>query len=62
MPREVKLFCQARVADFVNRRQQGKVVREDLIRLMKNAGFHNIGLGVETFSERLLRSFCQWWA
>ena len=51
VPKEMKFFCQARVADFIDR---DRTVREDLISLMKKAGFHNIGLGVETFSERLM--------
>jgi radical SAM superfamily enzyme YgiQ (UPF0313 family) len=51
IPHDVQYFCQARIADFLMNHQ----VRFDLIDSMSKAGFDNIGLGVETFCERLLQ-------
>jgi len=50
IPHDTQFFCQARIADFLMNHQ----VRLDLIDAMSKAGFDNIGLGVETFCERLL--------
>ena len=56
IPAGVRFSCQARVLDFVEKRPGGyRVVRRDLMDLMGRAGFMSIGLGVETFSERLFR-------
>jgi len=54
IPGEVMFNCQARIADFIS--NKNRIIRSDLIKLMKKAGFNSIGLGVETFSDRLLRS------
>lgn len=50
---EIIFHCQSRVADYLDHEKQ---VRWDLIDLMKRAGFESTGLGIETFSPRLLRS------
>ena len=52
IPKEVKFFCQSRIADFLDQ----KNVRWNVIEAMKNAGFDNTGLGIETFSDKLLKS------
>jgi len=52
-----RFICQARVADFmirVNDPARNYRINTPLLDLMHQAGFNNIGLGVETFSERLL--------
>ncbi|QEP42774.1 radical SAM protein [Ectothiorhodospiraceae bacterium BW-2] len=55
LPSDLQFFCQARVLDFLYRQSDGtKILRSELLQLMKLAGFHNIGLGIESFSERLL--------
>ncbi len=46
--------CQARVDDFLNHKT--KHVYDDLIISMARAGFHSIGLGVETFPAHLLKA------
>lgn len=57
LPEEVQFFCQSRVLNLMERqRDRSKTVNRERIRLMKDAGFCSIGMGVETFSERLLRS------
>ncbi|MBF0559227.1 MAG: B12-binding domain-containing radical SAM protein [Nitrospirae bacterium] len=47
----VKFFCQSRVADYIKNGD----VRWDLMKTMKRAGFDNTGLGIESFSPRLLK-------
>lgn len=49
--------CQAKIADFI-RREPGAApsIRTDLIEAMARAGFHSMGMGVETFSDALLQS------
>ncbi len=57
IPRETRFSCQARVMDFVLRQAGGKrAVNRDLLCRMAAAGFMSIGIGVETFCERILRS------
>jgi radical SAM superfamily enzyme YgiQ (UPF0313 family) len=56
LPKELRFFCQARALDFLRRLPDGsKVLRGELLQLMKTAGFHNIGMGIETFCDRLLQ-------
>ena len=31
-------------------------LNHNLVKTMKNAGFHNVSLGVESFSERLMKA------
>jgi radical SAM superfamily enzyme YgiQ (UPF0313 family) len=50
LPEETRFFCQARAADFLS---AGRM-NWNLVNALKDAGFHNIGLGIETFSDRLL--------
>lgn len=52
LPQELKFECQSRVVDFLT---SGEVDR-DFIRLLKTSGFNRISIGVESFSERLLKS------
>jgi radical SAM superfamily enzyme YgiQ (UPF0313 family) len=55
LPYEISFFCQSRVADFIRRDKRMHVLASGLIAKMKKAGFRNIGLGIETFSPRLLK-------
>ena len=55
IPKEIRFSCQARIADFLLRLGKGrKAVDRDLLGLMARAGFMSFGLGVETWSERIL--------
>lgn len=55
--KEVMFNCQNRINDFFIRLKEGGVrIDEKLIEKMASAGFHSIGLGVETFVDRLLVS------
>lgn len=57
IPHEVHFACQARILDFVERNIDGqRRPYRDLFRLMAKAGFRSIGLGVETFVERLYKA------
>ncbi len=51
IPNNLIFNCQARIADFLDPQ---KNVRVKFIELLRQAGFHSFGLGVETFSSRLL--------
>jgi len=48
--------CQARVIDFLVKTTQETRFDHELIDKMLSAGFHSVGLGVETFVDRLLTS------
>ena len=52
---EIEFNCQARVMDFLLKNDKKKP-DIDFILLLKEAGFHSISLGVETFSDRLLQT------
>jgi radical SAM superfamily enzyme YgiQ (UPF0313 family) len=53
---DIMFNCQARVADFLKSTPDGKkIINHELLELLSKAGFHSFGLGVETFSERLLQ-------
>jgi len=56
IPEETKFSCQTRVVDFLkfdsNRK---KLVNHQLLEALAKAKFHNVSLGVETFSDRLLK-------
>lgn len=56
MPKDVLFNCQTRVACFIAKDKEGTHIRWDLLDLMKRAGFHSIGIGVETLSDRLLQA------
>ena len=57
IPRETRFSCQARVMDFVLRRPGGyREVDRDLLARMVAAGFMSIGIGVETFCDRILKA------
>ena len=56
IPAEIRFSCQARIADFLLRAgHKQKVVNRDLLALMARAGFMSFGLGVETWSDRILK-------
>ncbi len=52
IPRDFRFSCQARVADFLVRGE----VTEDALAAMARAGFLGLSLGVETFSQKLLKA------
>ncbi|MBF0382243.1 MAG: hypothetical protein HQL69_14560 [Magnetococcales bacterium] len=57
IPAELRFIFQARIADFLIRTNDTKKQHEinfELLDLISTAGFRNVGLGVETFSENLL--------
>src|SRR5271157_5542438 len=57
IPEDVRFSCQTRASNFIIREPYNKTtVNVPLIRNMTEAKFHNVSLGIETFSERLLRS------
>ncbi|MFH0790591.1 MAG: cobalamin-dependent protein [Candidatus Omnitrophota bacterium] len=58
LPKEIVLNSQARIDDFLIKNAEGKdrPVNHRLINIMRDAGFHSFGIGVETFSDRLLKS------
>ena len=52
----VRFSCQARIADFLMRKTDGsRRVNVALLETMASAGFSSIAMGVETFSDRLLK-------
>ena len=57
IPEEIKFSCQTRAGNYVIRGKNGKpnTLNYSLVKTMKAAGFHNVTLGVETFSERLMK-------
>lgn len=54
-PDEAHFSCQTRVINFLHRENGTTQPNWPFIESLHDAGFHSIGLGVETFSERLLR-------
>lgn len=52
MPKDVRFFCQSRILDYLD----NKNIRWSLLEAMKGAGFDNTGLGIESFSDRLLKT------
>lgn len=50
------LNCQARVTDFLRQQDGKRVVDEAFIALLVKAGFHSLGLGVESFKRELLQA------
>ena len=53
LPNNPMLNCQARVTDFLSKKNGG-IVDRPFLKLLLEAGFHSVSLGVESFSERLL--------
>jgi len=52
----VRFSCQARIADFLLRKVDAKrEINYPLLETMARAGFNSIAMGVETFSDRLLK-------
>ena len=58
IPQEVKFSCQTRAGNFVikGKNGDGNTLNHNLVKTMKNAGFHNVSLGVESFSEKLMKA------
>lgn len=57
IPEEIRFSCQTRASNFLVREPNNKTtVNIQLIKKMAEAKFHNVSLGIETLSERLLRS------
>ena len=50
------LHCQARVTDLLKKGSGQKEVDLEFIAKLREAGFHTLGMGIETFSDRLLKS------
>lgn len=56
IPEDTKFSCQTRVNDFLTLgSNHKKSVNRQLLKAMSQAGFHNVSIGVETFSERLMK-------
>lgn len=56
IPEGIRFSCQTRASNFlVNDTDKTPEVNVRLIKKMAEAKFHNVSLGIETFSERLLR-------
>jgi len=57
LPEEIRFSCQTRPNCFLTRDRDGNQgVNHRLMQVLQQAGFHNVTLGVETFSSRLLKS------
>lgn len=57
LPEDIRFSCQTRASNFLIREPHNKnTVNVPLIKNMAEARFHNVSLGIETFSERLLRA------
>ncbi|MBF0436080.1 MAG: radical SAM protein [Magnetococcales bacterium] len=54
LPKELKLSCQTRPNNFLIDKAKDRRVNRKLLQVMLDAGFHNVSLGIETFSDRLL--------
>jgi len=55
LPKDLVLNSQSRVDNFLVRQNSVWKVNYDLIKLCKKAGFYTFTLGIETFSDRLLK-------
>ena len=57
IPETVRFHCQARIADFLVRGTDG-TKRPDpaFLEVLEKAGFRSVAMGVETFSDRLLKA------
>ena len=55
LPPNFRFSCQARIIDFINK-ENGRQPNIELMKLMLRAGFMSLGLGVETFSDRIIKS------
>jgi len=57
IPESIRFSCQTRPNCFLNRQSDGTTaVNHIMMQALSMAGFHNVTLGVETFSDRLLKS------
>jgi radical SAM superfamily enzyme YgiQ (UPF0313 family) len=58
IPEDIRFSCQARIMDFMGRsaRIGGDGVNRALLKRMAEAGFMSVGVGVETFSDRMLKA------
>ncbi|MBL6935899.1 MAG: hypothetical protein ISR48_10860 [Alphaproteobacteria bacterium] len=55
IPPGVLFNCQTRINDFITEKPE-RVVNKPLIKALMEAGFHHFGMGVESFSDRLLHT------
>ncbi len=56
IPKGIVFNCQARIDAFLNKGLNNeKVVNWELIISLRDAGFHSFGIGIETFSNRLIK-------
>lgn len=56
IPEGTKFSCQTRASDFlIYDSNYKRSVNHQLLKAMLQAGFHNVSIGVETFSDRLLK-------
>ncbi len=55
IPPGVLFNCQTRINDFITEKPQ-RAVNKPLIKILMEAGFHHFGMGVESFSDRLLHT------
>lgn len=55
IPEDTTFNCQARISDFLIRDSSQKKLNLELMNALHQAGFHGIGVGVETFSDSLLK-------
>lgn len=56
MPEDIKFSCQTRASDFFDPELKGKKsINYRLLSVLSQAQFHNVSVGVETFSDRLLK-------
>jgi radical SAM superfamily enzyme YgiQ (UPF0313 family) len=56
MPEDIKFSCQTRASDFFDpKSKDGKSINYRLLSALSQAQFHNVSVGVETFSDRLLK-------
>lgn len=56
IPENTILNCQARIDAFLLRQGRTKKIDYELLNILKKAGFLAFGIGVETFSDRLLNA------
>ncbi len=61
IPKEVKFSCQTRAGNFLMKVDGGvhgskKILNHKLLKAMAASGFHNVSMGIESFSDRLLQA------
>lgn len=57
LPASIRFSCQTRPSTFIFKGEDGnKRIDREMMQLLLDAGFHNVSLGVETLSDRLLKA------